>query len=59
MNRLISIMSGPPQPAGEPREVNVTRSNYSVIDNEFDSMRERFEGEMRRVEDEMQRLRHE
>jgi len=44
--------------AGE-RRIDVTRSNYSVVDNEFDSMRERFENEMRRVEDEMQRLRHE
>lgn len=41
------------------RNIDVTRSNYSVVDSEFDSMRERFENEMRRVEDEMQRLRHE
>lgn len=41
------------------RRIDVTRSNYSVIDTEFDSMRERFENEMRRVEDEMQRLRRE
>uniref|UniRef100_A0A914D743 SHSP domain-containing protein n=1 Tax=Acrobeloides nanus TaxID=290746 RepID=A0A914D743_9BILA len=41
------------------RRIDVTRSNYSVVDNEFDSMRERFENEMRRVEDEMQRLRRE
>lgn len=41
------------------RQIDVTRSNYSVIDNEFDSMRERFESEMHRVEDEMQRLRRE
>ncbi len=30
-----------------------------MIDNEFDSMRENFESEMRRVEDEMIRLRRE
>jgi len=41
------------------RQINVARSNHSVLDNEFDSMRERFENEMHRVEDEMQRLRHE
>lgn len=44
---------------GGERHIDVTRSNHSVIDNEFDSMRERFENEMRRVEDEMQRLRTE
>lgn len=49
---------GAPTTGGE-RQVNVTKSNYSVIDNEFDSMRERFESEMHRVEDEMQRLRQE
>uniref|UniRef100_A0A1I7WZV9 Neur_chan_memb domain-containing protein n=1 Tax=Heterorhabditis bacteriophora TaxID=37862 RepID=A0A1I7WZV9_HETBA len=41
------------------RKINVDRSNYSVIDNEFGNMRERFEQEMRRVEDEMKRLRAE
>lgn len=41
------------------RRIDVTRSNYSVIDNEFDSMRDRFEIEMHRVENEMQRLRRE
>ena len=41
------------------RQINVTQSKHSVLDNEFDSMRERFENEMHRVEDEMQRLRHE
>ncbi|CAD5217467.1 unnamed protein product [Bursaphelenchus okinawaensis] len=41
------------------RQINVARSDHSVVDNEFDSMRERFENEMHRVEAEMQRLRHE
>ncbi|VDO76163.1 unnamed protein product [Heligmosomoides polygyrus] len=41
------------------RRIDVNRSNYSVIDNEFGNMRERFEQEMRRVEDEMKRLRSE
>lgn len=41
------------------RRVDVRRSGQSVIDNEFDSMKDRFEGEMRRVEEEMQRLRNE
>ncbi|KAL3095335.1 hypothetical protein niasHS_007434 [Heterodera schachtii] len=41
------------------RKIDVNRTNYSVVDSEFDSMRERFEKEMRRVDDEMQRLRHE
>ncbi|VDN28838.1 unnamed protein product [Cylicostephanus goldi] len=41
------------------RRIDVNRSNYSVIDNEFGNMRDRFEAEMRRVEDEMKRLRQE
>ncbi|KAH7732138.1 Protein HSP-25 b [Aphelenchoides avenae] len=41
------------------RRIDVTRTPYSVVDNEFDSMKDRFENEMRRVEDEMQRLRRE
>ncbi|KAI6177032.1 SHSP domain-containing protein [Aphelenchoides bicaudatus] len=41
------------------RRINVAPSNHSVLDNEFDSMRDRFEHEMRRVEEEMTRLRHE
>uniref|UniRef100_A0A1I7Y5S1 SHSP domain-containing protein n=1 Tax=Steinernema glaseri TaxID=37863 RepID=A0A1I7Y5S1_9BILA len=41
------------------KKIDVARSNYSVIDNEFDNMRDRFESEMRRVEEEMQRLRRE
>ncbi|KAJ1354849.1 Hsp20/alpha crystallin [Parelaphostrongylus tenuis] len=41
------------------RRIDVNRSNYSVIDNEFGNMRDRFEQEMRRVEDEMKRLRSE
>uniref|UniRef100_A0A915C3N1 SHSP domain-containing protein n=1 Tax=Parascaris univalens TaxID=6257 RepID=A0A915C3N1_PARUN len=41
------------------RNIDVSRSNYSVIDNEFGNMRDRFELEMKRVEEEMQRLRRE
>ncbi|MFH4974148.1 hypothetical protein AB6A40_000857 [Gnathostoma spinigerum] len=41
------------------RNIDVSRSNYSVIDNEFGNMRDRFESEMKRVEEEMQRLRRE
>ncbi|KJH45684.1 Hsp20/alpha crystallin family protein [Dictyocaulus viviparus] len=41
------------------RRIDINRSNYSVIDNEFGNMRDRFEQEMRRVEDEMKRLRSE
>ncbi|CAI5454478.1 unnamed protein product [Caenorhabditis angaria] len=41
------------------RRIDVNRSDYSVIDNEFGNMRDRFEQEMRRVEDEMRRLRSE
>ncbi|EPB75599.1 Hsp20/alpha crystallin family protein [Ancylostoma ceylanicum] len=44
---------------GMERRIDVNRSNYSVIDNEFGNMRDRFEAEMRRVEDEMKRLRQE
>ena len=41
------------------RNIDVSRSNYSVIDTEFGNMRDRFEMEMKRVEEEMQRLRRE
>ncbi|CAJ0917067.1 unnamed protein product, partial [Mesorhabditis belari] len=41
------------------RPINVKPTNYSVVDNEFGNMRDRFEAEMRRVEDEMKRLRQE
>ncbi|CAJ0567640.1 unnamed protein product, partial [Mesorhabditis spiculigera] len=41
------------------RPINVKPTNYSVVDNEFGNMRDRFEAEMRRVEDEMRRLRQE
>ncbi|CAI2357183.1 unnamed protein product [Caenorhabditis sp. 36 PRJEB53466] len=41
------------------RRIDVNRANYSVIDNEFGNMRDRFEQEMRRVEEEMKRLRSE
>ncbi|VDN18101.1 unnamed protein product [Gongylonema pulchrum] len=41
------------------RKIDVTPSNYSVLDSEFGSMRERFEAEMRHVEEEMKRLRRE
>ncbi|VDN05159.1 unnamed protein product [Thelazia callipaeda] len=41
------------------RKIDVTPSNYSVLDTEFGSMRERFENEMKHVEEEMKRLRRE
>nr|UJQ69866.1 heat shock protein beta-1 isoform X4 [Diamesa zernyi] len=41
------------------QRIEVQRSNYHVVDKEFDSMRDRFDHEMRRVEDEMNRLRRE
>jgi len=41
------------------KRIDVQRSNYHVVDGEFDSMRDRFDAEMRRVEDEMNRLRRE
>jgi len=41
------------------KRIDVQRSNYHVVDHEFDSMRDRFDAEMRRVEDEMNRLRRE
>ncbi|EFO25677.1 hypothetical protein LOAG_02804 [Loa loa] len=41
------------------RKIDVTPSNYSVLDTEFGSMRERFEAEMKHVEEEMKRLRQE
>jgi len=41
------------------KNISVQRSNYSVIDNEFNNMRGHFDNEMRRMEDEMNRLRGE
>uniref|UniRef100_A0A915I7W1 SHSP domain-containing protein n=1 Tax=Romanomermis culicivorax TaxID=13658 RepID=A0A915I7W1_ROMCU len=41
------------------QSINIKRSNYHVVDHEFDSMRERFDTEMKRVEEEMNRLRRE
>ena len=41
------------------RSIHVSRGQKSVVDSEFDSMRDRFETEMKRVEDEMARLRNE
>jgi len=41
------------------KRIDVQRSNYNVVDSEFDNMRDRFDAEMRRVEDEMSRLRRE
>jgi len=41
------------------KRIDVQRSNYNVVDSEFDNMRDRFDAEMRRVEDEMARLRRE
>lgn len=39
--------------------IPIKKSDYHVVDKEFDSMRSRFEAEMRRVEEEMSRLRRE
>lgn len=39
------------------RKVPVLRSDLSLIDSEFSSVRERFEAEMRKMEDEMNRFR--
>jgi hypothetical protein len=41
------------------RQINVQRGGQNVVDSEFDSMKDRFEAEMRRVEAEMARLRNE
>lgn len=41
------------------KRIDVRRSDYHVVDREFDSMRDRFEMEMKRVEEEMGRLRRE
>lgn len=40
------------------RKVPVLRSDHNLIDQEFGSIRERFESEMRKMEDEMNRFRH-
>lgn len=39
------------------RRVPISRSDLSILDNEFSNVRERFEQEMRRMEDEMSRFR--
>jgi len=41
------------------KSINVQRSNYSVVDNEFNNMRDHFDAEMQRMEGEMGRLRRE
>jgi hypothetical protein len=40
------------------RKVPVLRSDNNLIDQEFSSIRERFEAEMRKMEDEMNRFRN-
>ncbi|KAH8025220.1 hypothetical protein HPB51_004761 [Rhipicephalus microplus] len=39
------------------RRVPIQKSDLSILDNEFSSIRERFEAEMRKMEDEMSRFR--
>jgi len=41
------------------KKINVQRSNYSVVDSEFNSMKDHFQSEMSRMEHEMNRLRQE
>ena len=39
--------------------VPIRRDGFSVMDTEFDNIRERFDSEMRRMEDEMNKFRSE
>ncbi|KAH7932032.1 uncharacterized protein LOC119377379 [Rhipicephalus sanguineus] len=39
------------------RRVPIQKSDLSILDNEFSSIRERFEAEMRKMEEEMSRFR--
>ncbi len=41
------------------RGVPIRRHDFSVMDTEFDNIRERFDSEMRRMEDEMSKFRNE
>lgn len=43
--------------SGIKRDIPVKLGNFSVIDTEFASIRERFEDEMRKMEDEMSKFR--
>jgi hypothetical protein len=41
------------------RGVPISRGDFSVMDTEFDNIRERFDSEMKRMEDEMNKFRTE
>lgn len=43
--------------SGIKRDIPVKLGNFSVIDTEFASIRERFDAEMRKMEDEMSKFR--
>ncbi|XP_044728916.1 heat shock protein beta-1 isoform X2 [Chrysoperla carnea] len=45
--------------SGIKRNIPIKLGDFSVIDTEFSSIRERFDAEMRKMEDEMSRFRHE
>nr|CAH7750663.1 unnamed protein product [Callosobruchus chinensis] len=44
---------------GIKRDIPIKMGDFSVIDTEFSSIRERFDAEMRKMEDEMSRFRSE
>lgn len=45
--------------SGTKRNIPIKRGDFSVIDNEFHSIRERFDNEMKKMEDEMTKFRNE
>jgi len=44
---------------GSRRDIPIKMGDFSIIDTEFSSIRERFDAEMRKMEDEMSKFRHE
>lgn len=44
---------------GNKRNIPIKLGDFSVIDTEFSSIRERFDAEMRKMEEEMAKFRHE
>ncbi|XP_018800458.1 PREDICTED: heat shock protein beta-6 isoform X2 [Bactrocera latifrons] len=44
---------------GNKRNIPIKLGDFSILDTEFSSIRERFDAEMRKMEDEMNKFRHE
>ena len=58
-NQDIGRMSSSSSQQSRSHGVPIRRDGFSVMDTEFDNIRERFDSEMRRMEDEMNKFRSE